>query len=334
MDQLSILEFQKKLIDTVLKASDKIMDSKPNPKQTIEAMRFRFGVFAMMMQMGERDVFTKLSDFVADLKKTSASLPEAERKLADKIAHAAGSLLLINELHTAARTDTANLGKVVKRIEQHVGDRPEGIDFQLIMMVTQAAEMSRDDKLAAETYDHFGKLLSKNKEPRIVEMGKTFEAAARRLSLVGKTIKVSGETVDGKPFDLATDKGKIVLLQFWATWCEPCRMETANIMKNYSIYHDRGFDVVGINVDKDRADLDKFLVKTDLPWKTLYDGEGKHSISSHYGIMSLPTSILVGRDGKVVSIRARGPELEKDLEKLIGPPNEKKEDAKIPEKIE
>ena len=85
-----------------------------------------------------------------------------------------------------------------------------------------------------------------------------------RLGLVGKPLTLEGTTVEGKPFDWAKYKGKIVLVDFWATWCGPCR-KLVNIEKNYEAYHGRGFDVVGISVDRDRGELDKYLKETSTP---------------------------------------------------------------------
>ncbi|HET6880531.1 MAG TPA: TlpA disulfide reductase family protein, partial [Pirellulales bacterium] len=102
-------------------------------------------------------------------------------------------------------------------------------------------------------------------------------------------------------------------------WCGPCVAEVPNVKSLYAKYHDRGFDVVGISLDRDRAALDKFLVEKEIPWTTLHEAGGTHPAATHYGVNAIPTMLLVGRDGKVVSIRARGEELTRLLADLIGP---------------
>jgi thiol-disulfide isomerase/thioredoxin len=114
----------------------------------------------------------------------------------------------------------------------------------------------------------------------------------------------------------------VVLVDFWATWCGPCLGELPNVREKYHQYHDKGFEVVGISLDRDRQALEKFLADEQNPWITLHDGDWKdNAVASYYGVMGIPTVILVDKEGKVVSIRARGPELGKQLEQLLGPPD-------------
>jgi len=113
-----------------------------------------------------------------------------------------------------------------------------------------------------------------------------------------------------------------VLVDFWATWCPPCLKELPNLRQTYKTYHPRGFDVVGISLDHARAPLMRFLDQQKLPWVCLYDEgpeKGVHPLATYYGIRSIPTAILVDREGRVVSLNARGPELRRLLEKYLGP---------------
>jgi thiol-disulfide isomerase/thioredoxin len=176
-----------------------------------------------------------------------------------------------------------------------------------------------DKKLASEAYGVFGKLLKSQKEPRFAQFGEIMLGSGRRLNLVGSKMKVSGTTFAGEPFELDSLKGKVVLVDFWATWCGPCIAEIPNIKANYEKYHEKGFEVVGISIDEDRGRLDKFMADNEMPWTILHEkNEQNNPTATYYGVNAIPFMVLVGKDGKVVSTSARGPALDDLLEKLLG----------------
>jgi thiol-disulfide isomerase/thioredoxin len=194
-------------------------------------------------------------------------------------------------------------------------------DVSVAMSAARALEYVNSRELAAEAYGSFAELAAKSQNEEITGTAKMMAGAARRLGLVGNPMELAGTTLAGAPFDWAAYRGKVVLVDFWATWCGPCRAELPNVRKNYERYHERGFDVVGISLDRDRETLEKFLKEEQIPWVTLHekDADGRHPMAEHYGVMAIPTVLLVDREGKVVSLRARGDELSNLLEKLIGP---------------
>ena len=143
--------------------------------------------------------------------------------------------------------------------------------------------------------------------------------------MTGDPVKVSGQTVDGKPFDISQYKGKVVIVDFWATWCGPCLAELPNLKSIYQKYHNRGLEIVGISLDDDGQELGKFLKDNDLPWKILHSAAGdKKGFSDPnadlYGISGIPTIILINRNGKVISLDARGEQLATLVDGLIGGP--------------
>ena len=92
----------------------------------------------------------------------------------------------------------------------------------------------------------------------------------------------------------------------------------------YELYHNKGFDIVAISLDRNLADVEDFAKERAIPW-TIVVGDGKPSPTvNYYGIMSIPATVLVGKDGKVVSLNVTGEALRGQLEKLLGPPEEKK----------
>ena len=131
------------------------------------------------------------------------------------------------------------------------------------------------------------------------------------------------ESVTEETFEtrvLARDKP--VLVEFWATWCGPCRAELPNLKQCYAKYHDRGFDVVGVSLDQDVDTLKQFLAEEQIPWTNLFDPGAAgwdNPLAARYGIKAIPTAMLVDRQGKVLSTTARGPELERLLAQLLDP---------------
>lgn len=187
-----------------------------------------------------------------------------------------------------------------------------------------------DEKRALEFYTTASKLYSTSKEPAILEATAAMAGTVRRLGLLGNEMVLKGTTVDGKPFDIASMKGKVVLVDFWATWCGYCVKEIPNVKKNYAGYHNKGFEVVAVSADQDRAALDDFLAQNKIAWVNLHDKDGRNAALEYYAIQGFPTTFLIGQDGKVVSLNARGEKLDEGLKKLLGEPEAVKELPKAP----
>jgi len=133
-----------------------------------------------------------------------------------------------------------------------------------------------------------------------------------RLGTLNKPMNLS-ELVDleGKPLDWARYKGKVVLIDFWATWCGPCLQEIPNIEEVYEAQNKNGFEVIGVNLDEERSKLDAFLGSKKLLWSTYVsskpDAVGfKTPVVSEIGISAIPFIAIIGKDGNVAEIHIRG----------------------------
>jgi thiol-disulfide isomerase/thioredoxin len=216
----------------------------------------------------------------------------------------------------------ADQKELVALIHKHLVDKGAKIavpDARLAYGVASALEQLEKRELAAEAFEKFGKDLTLSGDEKIAGFAKLLQGAGRRLGALGKEFTLKGKTMEGTPIDLAKLKGKVVLVDFWATWCGPCVAEIPNIKKMYEKYHAKGFEVVGVSVDEDKDKLAEFLKDKKLPWSSIYDHGAKEGerMSEYYGVMAIPQAILVDQEGKVVALEARGPELGRMLARLL-----------------
>ena len=125
--------------------------------------------------------------------------------------------------------------------------------------------------------------------------------------------------LDGKPISIGRLKGKVVLLDFWATWCEPCMVEMPNVIATYQKHHGEGLEIIGVTSDDDRHELNAFLQKQKgVAWPQYFDGKGSdNEIAAKYGVNLIPFAVLLDRDGKVIATSLRGPKLEEAVVKAL-----------------
>ncbi len=135
-----------------------------------------------------------------------------------------------------------------------------------------------------------------------------------------QSIDIRFTALDGREVDFKKLRGKVVLLDFWAKWCGPCKAELPNILRVYQAYHERGFEVVAVSLDgeKDRAALRDYIREHNLPWPQHYDGKyWQNEFGTLFGIRAIPAMFLIDQAGRIVSTDARGPKLESEVRRLL-----------------
>jgi peroxiredoxin len=126
------------------------------------------------------------------------------------------------------------------------------------------------------------------------------QAAETLCSADAKAAKLdfTFKDIHGKPFALADYKGKVVLLDFWATWCPPCRKEIPGFIELYNSYRSRGFVVIGVSMDDSTSDIKKFAKRLKMNYPILL-GAGRDDLEPAFGQLPLPTAFVIARDGKI-----------------------------------
>lgn len=241
-----------------------------------------------------KEIVTKIQGKLKDGKKTEADLAENLKEFDALLAK-----------HVAEKTDDVAQVLYMKAM----------LYLQVLENPAKAEELIQQLK-----QDFADTRLGKNADKVLESIKKQGEAAKIRSSLVpgAKFPDFEEKDLDGKPLSIANYKGKVVLIDFWATWCGPCVRELPNVLKAYEKYHPKGFEIIGISLDQDETKLKDFIKEKNMPWPQYFDGKGWNSkLGGKYGIQSIPATWLLDGEGKIIDSNLRGEALEAALAKAL-----------------
>jgi thiol-disulfide isomerase/thioredoxin len=322
-------------------AADKILAGEATDKQLTDAIEWRIESLRIRQKLGDSDADKKTDEFLAGL--DFSSRPAVEDAIHEIEANRAAmqqQMELMVKLRQWPRLTPAERSETTDWLINTVkSSKPSGAQANMLTMFVDTLSSTPDSKLAKKALAELLPVLSASGNPAVEDRLSLLEGINRRLNLVGNPMELSGTLLDGKKLDWASYKGKVVLVDFWATWCGPCRAEVPNVLENYLKYHDKGFDVLGISLDDKRSDAEDYVKQTNIPWPSMFeenpgDAGWQNPMAVKYGITGIPTAILIDQEGNVVSLHARGPQLGALLEKLLGKPGEEQTGVQITDQVE
>jgi peroxiredoxin len=198
-------------------------------------------------------------------------------------------------------------------LAEHAGEKTEAVAAVLVAKAQFFGEVFNDAEKALEAYKQLKRDFPDTKAGKeadqaitdledMVAQQKALQKIKDGLVPGTKFPDFQEKDLAGNPISISQYKGKVVLVDFWATWCPICVVEMPNTLKVYQKYHDQGFDVVGVSMDDDQPLLKRYLKEHDIPWRQAFEGvRDGNQMSIKYATDYLPTYYLLDRDGKIIA---------------------------------
>lgn len=214
--------------------------------------------------------------------------------------------------------------KTLEQVHQFLNGRKELSlqDTQTGMLAAAMLELQPDKQPARDTYQLLCDLLENDPREEMQSLRLNLQASIRRLDLLGNKFDLEATSLDGREIRIDDYAGKFVIVDFFASWCEPCLTDMPHLKKQLAKYQDKGLEAIAISLDTDAQALDKYLQQAELPWPVIHDNaeDPLQRLQMKFGVSHLPTVLLLNKEGTVVSLEARGAELERLMEMLFERP--------------
>ena len=233
-----------------------------------------------------------------------------------------------DKLHEGKKTEaelTPELKEFDALIEKHKAEKTDDTAQILLMKAMLYLEVFDDSKTGVALVkelktDYPDTKAGKNADAILANIQQQEAAKKIQSELVAgaKFPEFDEKDLEGKPLSPSRLKGKVVLIDFWATWCGPCVMELPNVLKTYEKHHEKGFEIIGVSLDQDQERLKNFLKQKNVTWQQYFDGKGwENKLAQKYGIQSIPATFLLDGEGKIIGRDLRGEALEQAVAKAL-----------------
>ncbi|MCW5559513.1 MAG: TlpA family protein disulfide reductase [Verrucomicrobiae bacterium] len=294
--------FRKKMGEFAVTAADRAKEFAsrfPKSEHAAEAAEIRLHMLrTAVQQLGVEDRAEELASLGGDSGPGAGPGP-FEKKMQAAVAQA----MKMQEKGMEAMM--AEFEKGVREVMKEFPDRLEV--YSALLEVAQWSSPEHARELVKE--------IQESKAPDPLKEAAT--ALVKKYDRLGKPLEIQFKSVDGREISLAALKGKVVLLDFWATWCGPCVAELPNVKAAYEKLNPKGFEIVGISFDEDKEALESFVKTKAMPWPQYFDGEGwQNKFGQEFGINSIPSMWLVDTKGILRDLNARDGLADK-VEKLL-----------------
>jgi len=266
---------------------------------------------------------TVLADKMIGISNLFPDVKETEKSLFNYAKTADGFGRYI--LQEAQRNVSTIVQKYQKLFDTETEKRNNNVINYLLSNKEDLAVLLFLDKIPKETYSTHRQEIAKALKakypdhPWVSELYKMETSPANSTSIGALAPELAFENPEGKIMKLSDLRGKVVLLDFWASWCRPCRMENPNVVEAYKKYHARGFEVFSVSLDRDKASWVKAIEADGLVWSNHVSDLGYWNSQGAkiYGVSSIPSTFLIGKDGRIVAKNLRGAALENALKELL-----------------
>lgn len=294
----------------IAEACDRVLaDKSAKETQQLVAIENKLATLHRAACAGDEKADQQLTAFVAQLKDDArprvareTSFFQQERKVLD-----------------ASDKKPEELAALLKELQEYYGK--EKLAAKHLRMASATVDLINkleDGDAREKHFTEFGQIYAKSSDKELARYGKKLakKPETKESDLVGKPLELAGNTADGNPFAWEKYRGKVVIVDFWATWCGPCRKEMPNVKALREKLKDKGFEVVGVSVDKDIEALDTYLEENEIPWETLA-GDEAGELAEKYGVRGIPTMMLIDQKGNVVAVAHNIAALAPQAEKLL-----------------